>query len=255
MSVLLKVVKIGLSKSSIACRERGTCPNADMPPDRANGNVAEDMIVYDLYCPCCGELQGRWRSFLFCFFLLPYILRRTSHPFSFPLFTLYSFPPLGWSVAIFEHSDMPGFLRRKTSPSKTVDTETPSKKSSSSDAPPSLPPLFPSRTSHTSSFRKEPESDMAPVLSPSQPAPPKENGAAGDSVLLPDITPLHSSLDVDTDWQDLLRFIDSPSLLGDSSSQETKPSTASEKHKRSSTPGGSFFMTRPVIVYADMEQG
>ncbi|KAI5994797.1 hypothetical protein EDD15DRAFT_2259126 [Pisolithus albus] len=228
MSVLLKVVKIGLSKSSIACRERGTCPNADMPPDRANGNVAEDMIVYDL---------------------------RTSHPFSFPLFTLYSFPPLGWSVAIFEHSDMPGFLRRKTSPSKTVDTETPSKKSSSSDAPPSLPPLFPSRTSHTSSFRKEPESDMAPVLSPSQPAPPKENGAAGDSVLLPDITPLHSSLDVDTDWQDLLRFIDSPSLLGDSSSQETKPSTASEKHKRSSTPGGSFFMTRPVIVYADMEQG
>ncbi|KAI6015929.1 hypothetical protein BKA83DRAFT_4340766 [Pisolithus microcarpus] len=172
---------------------------------------------------------------LFCFFL-SYILRRTSHPFSFPLFPLYSFPLVGWSVTVFEYSDMPGFLRRKTSPSKTVDTETPSKKSSSSDAPPSLPPLFPSRTSHTSSFRKEPESDMAPVSSPSQPGPLKENGTAGDSVLLPDITPLHSSLDVDTDWQDLLRFIDSPSLLADSS-QETKPSTASEKHKRSSTPG------------------
>ncbi|KAI6121067.1 hypothetical protein F5141DRAFT_1087437 [Pisolithus sp. B1] len=131
---------------------------------------------------------------------------------------------------------MPGFLRRKTSPSKTADTETPSKKSSSSDAPPSLPPLFPSRTSHTSSSRREPESEIAPVSSPSQPGPLKENGTAGDSALLPDITPLHSSLDVDADWQDLLRFIDSPSLLADSS-QETKPPAAPEKHKQSSTPG------------------
>ncbi|KAI6169834.1 hypothetical protein EDD17DRAFT_1521698, partial [Pisolithus thermaeus] len=131
---------------------------------------------------------------------------------------------------------MPGFLRRKTSPSKTVDTETPGKKSSSSDAPPSLPPLFPSRTSHTSSSRKEPESEIAPVPSPSQPGPLQENGTAGDSALLPDITPLHSSLDVDADWQDLLRFIDSPSLLADSS-EETKRPTTPEKRKQNSTSG------------------
>ncbi|KAI6040725.1 hypothetical protein EDC04DRAFT_1411903 [Pisolithus marmoratus] len=148
---------------------------------------------------------------------------------------------------------MPGFLRKKPSPSKTssvADTEAPSKKSSSSEAPPLLPPLFSSRTSHSSPSRKEPKPEIASVSSPSHPGPPKENGSDGNSnipVLLPDITPLHSSLDVDVDWQALLQFIDSP-LAG--SSQETKPPTTSEKHKQSSAPGAALVTSNRYLSNA-----
>ncbi|KAI6157073.1 hypothetical protein BKA82DRAFT_2028268 [Pisolithus tinctorius] len=154
---------------------------------------------------------------------------------------------------------MPGFLRRKTTPSKSsvADTDIPSKKSSSSDAPPSLPPLFPSRISHSTSSRKEPESEIAHVSSPSQPGQPKDNGSAvgSNTVSLPDTTLLHSSLDVDVDWQALLRFIDSP--LADNS-QEAKPPTPSEKPKHSSAPGAALVKSNRYLSNAQkarMAQG
>lgn len=162
-------------------------------------------------------------------------------------------------MTFLELSDMPGFLRRKTTPSKSsvADTDIPSKKSSSSDAPPSLPPLFPSRISHSTSSRKEPESEIAHVSSPSQPGQPKDNGSAvgSNTVSLPDTTLLHSSLDVDVDWQALLRFIDSP--LADNS-QEAKPPTPSEKPKHSSAPGAALVKSNRYLSNAQkarMAQG
>ncbi|KAG6332859.1 hypothetical protein ID866_6229 [Astraeus odoratus] len=145
---------------------------------------------------------------------------------------------------------MAGFLRRKLSPGKKSHPDAavpPGKQSTSSTEPPSLPPLFHGRTSKSSSSHRGPESEAiaasgpSPSSSSSQHGASKENNPVGPStspVSLPDIPPIHSTLDADDDWKALIQFIDAPeSLLADpnalkSSKADTPPP---EKQKNPST--------------------